>query len=516
MQRQYAFCAVVVENNLLSILRHTGFGRIDFPFYHKELLLEQRVGCRILGIVSTPVILFRIPLHVVATDGIFNVVGAVLQLDDFPLIILFPESHTGELLTHAKLFPIIGEGPGAVAVVNDGPDFCFGKSGHLITGHGDIHTTVIITVISVGAGQGFVMGRIVNDNLISVYQRTLRGAAQLEFFESGIPQLQGVLETADRCGHRHHIIHSNGPSAVLILGYHSFVELNGSPGIILQGDIGIAVLAAVIIHFGNRQIPEHHISADICFGQSADGGGLCLQGHTGGLFIGAAIQLRQSIVVLSCSGGNDRISQRDVREVFRHSGADTASGILQVYILPIQKGYNALDCQISRSIILAQSLCNGDGFRLIGRSHLAPGFPFYLVEGKLIGITVGVAADSCISVTAELVLGILVAGQGNGVVSLSQEASLTVFIHGKSPHIITGLDSVGVPSLGCNGHTVAVGELHATFSHGNVPDCPSRICQLVTAHCRLDSCNPTTFQNTRGIAGVGDHHILTGCQLFCS
>ena len=316
MQRQYAFCAVVVKDNLISRLRHAGFGRIDFPFYHEELLLEQRVGCRILGIVSTPVVLFRIPLHVVATDGVFNVVGTVLQLDDFPLIVLCSETHAGKVIAHAKLFPIIGEGPGAVAVVNDGPDFCFGKSGHLITGHGDIHTTVIITVISVGAGQGFVMGRIVNDNLLPVYQRSLRGAAQLEFFESGIPQLQGVLETADRCGHRHHIAHSNGPAAVIIFGYHSLVKLNGSTGIILEGDVGTAVGTVLVVNLSHRQVLDRDIGADILSGQSTDGGGLGLQGHTGGLFISAVVQLRQAVVGSSGTGGNDRIAQRDVREVF--------------------------------------------------------------------------------------------------------------------------------------------------------------------------------------------------------
>ena len=514
MQRQYAFCAVVVENNLIPSLRHAGFGRRNLPFHNKELELEQRIGSRILGIVCTPVVLIRIPLHVVAADGIFNVVGTVLQLDNFPLIVLFSQRHAGKVIAHANVLAVIGEGPSAVPVVDNGPDFRFGEASHLITGDGDIHTVVVVA--GIGTGEGFVMGRIVNDNLISVYQRTLRGAAQLEFFESGIPQLQGVLETADRCGHRHHIIHSNGPSAVLILGYHSFVKLNGITGIIPEGDVGTAEGTIVVVDLSHRQVSDGDICTDICCGQSTDGGGLGLQGHTGGLFISAVVQLRQAVEGSSGTGGNDRIAQRDVREVFRHSGADTAGGVLKIDILPVQKSYNTLDCQVSRSISRCQSLGDGNGFGLIRRCYLAAGFPFYLEKGKLIGITVGVTADGCIFVTTELVLGILVAGQGNRIFSLSQEAELTVFVHRNRPYIIAGLDSVGVPSLGCNGHTVAVGELHATFSHGNVPDCSSRVCQLVSVHYRLDCAQPSAVQNTRCITGVGDHHILTGCQLFCS
>ena len=215
------------------------------------------------------------------------------------------------------------------------------------------------------------MGRIVNDNLISVYQRTLRGAAQLEFFESGIPQLQGVLETADRCGHRHHIAHGNGPAAVLILGYHSFVKLNGITGIIPEGDVGTAEGTIFVVDLSHRQVSDGDIGTDICCGQSTDGGGLGLQGHTGGLFISAVVQLRQAVVGSSGTGGNDRIAQRDVREVCRHSGADTAGGVLKIDILPVQKSYNTLDCQVSRSISRCQSLGDGNGFGLIRRCYLA-------------------------------------------------------------------------------------------------------------------------------------------------
>ena len=326
LQRQYAFCAVVVENNLIARLRHTGFGRRNLPFHLEELQGKLSLRAHIDGVEAAPGSEVVLIFHVGIADSVLNIVSTVLILYQFPLVILLSEGHTGVGIAHTDVLTVIGEGPGAVSIVNYRPHIGIGKAGNGFAGDG--HSGSLIVEAVIAAGEGFAVSGVVNHDLIAV---------------------------------------------------------------------------------GNRRIAR------------------------------------------------------------------------------------------------------------LGRiGHLAAGFPFYPEKGKLIGIAVGIAADSCILITTELVFRSLVTGQGNGIISLSQEAELTIFVHGNCPHIVAGLDSVFVATLGGNGHTVAVGELHAALSHGNVPDCPSRICQLVSAHCRLDSCNPTTVQNTRGIAGVGDHHILTGCQLFNS
>ena len=207
-----------------------------------------------------------------------------------------------------------------------------------------------------GPGGDHIVGNGIND-----------GSGGADLIGQGVAQLERTIEGAHGGGDIYHVSHGEGPLAVLLL-HDGLVELDGLAVGVLQGDIGAGIFAVVVVDLGDLQTLQLHIAAHILVRKSADGGGLSGQGQSGGLFEGAAAQLGQLVVFGALTGAVNGVAQGDLTGLGAKTQADAAGGVLQVDVLPVHQGHNALNGEVL-AVFTGQCLADGHetGDRLGGR-----------------------------------------------------------------------------------------------------------------------------------------------------
>ena len=207
-----------------------------------------------------------------------------------------------------------------------------------------------------GTGGDHIIGDGIND-----------GSGGADLIGQGVAQLERTIEGAHGGGDIYHVSHGEGPLAVLLL-HDGLVELDGLAVGVLQGDIGAGIFAVVVVDLGDLQTLQLHIAAHILVRKSADGGGLSGQGQSGGLFEGAAAQLGQLVVFGALTGAVNGVAQGDLTGLGAKTQADAAGGVLQVDVLPVHQGHNALNGEVL-AVFTGQCLADGHetGDRLGGR-----------------------------------------------------------------------------------------------------------------------------------------------------
>ena len=305
-----------------------------------------------------------------------------------------------------------------------------------------------------GTGGDHIVGNGIND-----------GSGGADLIGQGVAQLERAVEGAHGGGDIHHVSHGEGPLAVLLL-HDGLVELDGFAVGVLQGDIGAGVLAVVVVDLGDLQTLQLHIAAHILVRKSADGGGLSGQGQSGGLFEGAAAQLGQLVVFGALTGAVNGVAQGDLTGLGAKTQADAAGGILQVDVLPVHQGHNALNGEVL-AVFTGQCLADGhEGglgvgglaagvdhqVELLGKQGLVSGADGGLgAEVALVGIPLeGVAADDILDVEAALgggggdgPLGVYII-QGNAGIAGTHGELLAI---GGGKGVLAVLDAQG-PQLG--------------------------------------------------------------------
>ena len=197
-----------------------------------------------------------------------------------------------------------------------------------------------------GTGGDHIVGNGIND-----------GSGGADLIGQGVAQLERTIEGTHGGGDIHHVSHGEGPLAVLLL-HDGLVELDGLAVGVLQGDIGAGVFAVVVVDLGDLQTLQLHIAAHILVRKSADGGGLSGQGQPGGLFEGAAAQLGQLVVFGALTGAVNGVAQGDLTGLGAKTQADAAGGVLQVDVLPVHQGHNALNGEVL-AVFTGQCLADG-------------------------------------------------------------------------------------------------------------------------------------------------------------
>ena len=220
-----------------------------------------------------------------------------------------------------------------------------------------------------GPGGDHIIGDGIND-----------GSGGADLIGQGVAQLERTIEGTHGGGDIHLVAHSEGPLAVLLL-HDGLVELDGLAVGVLQGDIGAGVYAVVVVNLGDLQTLQLHIAAHILVRKSADGGGLSGQGQSGGLFEGAAAQLGQLVVFGALTGAVNGVAQGDLTGLGDKTQADAAGGVLQVDVLPVHQGHNALNGEVL-AVFTGQCLADGHqtGDRLGGRGTARLCSPCQLVN----------------------------------------------------------------------------------------------------------------------------------------
>ena len=220
-----------------------------------------------------------------------------------------------------------------------------------------------------GTGGDHIVGNGIND-----------GSGGADLIGQGVAQLERTIEGTHGGGDIHHVSHGEGPLAVLLL-HDGLVELDGLAVGVLQGDIGAGVYAVVVVDLGDLQTLQLHIAAHILVRKSADGGGLSGQGQPGGLFEGAVAQLGQLVVFGALTGAVNGVAQGDLTGLGAKTQADAAGGVLQVDVLPVHQGHNALNGEVL-AVFTGQCLADGHqtGDRLGGRGTARLCSPCQLVN----------------------------------------------------------------------------------------------------------------------------------------
>ena len=250
-----------------------------------------------------------------------------------------------------------------------------------------------------------------------------------------------------------------------------------------------------------------HIAADVGRGQRINGGGLCLQRHAFALFKGRVVQLGQAVVVPSGSGGGNGIAQSNA--VSRAAGADRPGGILQIDILPVHQSDHTGHPQISGAACCRQCFCNGDGNRRFRIGFRRYRTCRYLIQSEVAGESIRCGIFVC----TERICLILIVCQTNRIVPDSTDLGHTIFIKRDLPAVISGLDSIGVAALGCNGYSVGIGQRNAVGIHIQRPD---QCCFRTRQNCcliRPGRSQPCTVEHTHCLPVFAKQHILTGNQL---
>ena len=388
--------------------------------------------------------------------------------------------HAGVAVGHADVLTAVGEGEGAVAVVDNGPDLGFAEAGQGITLNGNVDTDVVVA--GLGGGESLHVAGGVDDHLVAV----LDGAGGLlrlfGFF--GFGSLAGILnDQVDLLGEEGLIVDAviAAPGAVV--------------GLILQSGIPGGILDVEAVGGGGYiDLPAGiHIVQGSAGVAGAHGELLALRGGEG---VGAVLTDAQGPDFSVGITGQDAVGDGDI------------DALVIVAAVGGGQSLQVGGVEDNHGVAVLKGGQVGDDAALTGGLS---GF-FQLVERKVGGIAVGVAGDGGSLVAPELVLGALVACQDYGVGTLACKGKGAVGASDR-PVVITGLDAVVIAALGGNGNAIAVGQLDIGAVHSDRPDqirCGSGD-HAIGGGNRFGK-NPGAVQYSGGIAGIHRHDILAGGQ----
>ena len=387
---QHALGADVVDDDLIAGLRQTAFGGLLLLPDHQIELLGKEGLVAADRAVGAPVALAGVPLDVAAAHGVLDV-EAIRGSggEDLPVGVHIVERGAREARAHGELLAVGGgEGIAAVCIHAHGPDLGGAVAGQLAVGIGNVNARVVVAVVSLG--QGFHVGGVEDDDLGPVGQLAEVGDDVVFLLHmgfdlrgEGIAELErGLVDTHGRLD-VDLVAYGVFPVALGILVDNGPVELDGVALGILDGDVGCRVSAAVVVDLGDLKAGELHIGADIGSGQRADGRGFGLQGQAGGFLIGGLVQFGQTIVNLEAAGGDDGVAQADVGGLSGHEGADAAGLILDVDVLAVHQGHNALDGEAG-SFRAGQRF----GYGIVFRGGFGNALSHQLIEGEAKGVFV--------------------------------------------------------------------------------------------------------------------------------
>ncbi len=369
------------------------------------------------GVAAEIIIGFGTPLQLLtAAAHIFDGVETFLAGDgnDVPGVVNLVKGGAAETRIHGEFLAVGGSnGVAAISSLGKYPDLRVGIAGQNTVGNSAVHTAVIIAAAIAGVlGQNLAVGGVEDDYLIAGLQSAqvgdkaalaLNGGGNLgELVSHGVAQLQRGVVHAHGGLDVQLVTHLYIPSTVG-LAHHSLVQLNGV-GAVGDGDVGGGVGAVVVKDLGDLHTLEGDVGADVCDGQGTDGGLLGSEGHAGGLFIGAAAQLGQTVVHGLCTGTDDGVTQSQIGEVGTHAHADAAGGILQIDVFAVQQSDHALDGELG-TVSTGQSGGDGDdgGLRLGSRAAGRGVLRLVQSDSLLVGVRAGlvVAEAHLISVGVE-------------------------------------------------------------------------------------------------------------------
>ena len=184
LQRQYALCTVVVENNLIPSLRHTGFfTRIFLGNLNKLHGINAFVACRIfIGRELREVLK---PFHIqICTVGIDDIVAAFRSRRlHLPGVVYLIQRQTVSIRIDGKLIAVIAENVVAICVYRNIP---YQITGCFAGGRVKIFTCTVIVRYSLSR-QRLAGARIVNHYPVAISNSAIRGPAQLQLRERGVP-----------------------------------------------------------------------------------------------------------------------------------------------------------------------------------------------------------------------------------------------------------------------------------------------------------------------------------------
>ena len=393
------------------------------------------------------------------------------------------QRHTSEAVAHTEILFLIREGPGAVAVVDDGPHV-----GGAVTAQSAVashsHVGAVVVVSAVGGRKGLPIGRVVDDHPVAVrdggvrVRRGLRIGGLARVKGPGLVELEGI--------NRRVAAHAEAGEVAAI----EFQILG------LSRELGIGALheeAAVRL----LQFKEGILSLLL---HQADVGAVQIQVAFGALEGIAAI-------CVYC----DLELSRTVGDIQRSIGCFSIQG--DQFVLRIAAAAGV-------SIALAAHNFAAGGVvkdhriplrlrRGLGLHRLA----IQLVEGKVAGISGGTFGDRAILIGPEFIPRALIAGQGNGILAGPLELECSV---GKDhAPVVIALDySVFISAFRRHCDAVCIGEHGRISVHGDRPDqVGGRAGDDIPFRRHLRGGEPGSVQCAHRISGVHHHHILSRGEL---
>ena len=184
LQRQDALCAVVVENNLIPSLRHTGFFTRIFPGNLNKLHgINAFVVCRIF--VGRELRVIFEPFHIqICTVGIDDIVAAFRSRRlHLPGVVYLIQRQAVSIRIDGKLIAAIAENIVAICIYCNIP---YQIAGCFSGGRIKIFTCTVIVRYSLSR-QRLAGARIVNHYPVAISNSAIRGPAQLQLRERGVP-----------------------------------------------------------------------------------------------------------------------------------------------------------------------------------------------------------------------------------------------------------------------------------------------------------------------------------------
>ena len=161
----------------------------------------------------------------------------------------------------------------------------------------------------------------------------------------GVAQLQSRVVHADRRRDVELVADLDVPFAVG-LADHGLVDLDRLAVGVLDGDVRVAVGAAVVIDLGHFEVRQLDVAADVGHEELADRLVRRLERQAAGFLIGRTAQLRQAAVDRARAGADHGVAQADVRRRRAEEQADAAGQILDEDVLAVDHGHDALDGEL--------------------------------------------------------------------------------------------------------------------------------------------------------------------------
>nr|WP_291256963.1 hypothetical protein [Flavonifractor sp.] len=173
----------VINDHTFSISNRRfriGIGR--FLSHLVERHLKSLISGGIICLVSAPVTVLLVPLHVVTTAGVLDIIEAISKGDNFPLVIDSIKIHAGKAFTQTNILIVLLETIGAVFVIHHCPDLCSTITSQNIIRKRNFDAQIVITGFL--AGQSHIIGRGIDDHLVASLNGGL--GCRLILFNNGI------------------------------------------------------------------------------------------------------------------------------------------------------------------------------------------------------------------------------------------------------------------------------------------------------------------------------------------